>query len=290
LLSHRPKGWLTMFTDSLFLAAVCSLGMLAMNPLVTEAAGGSGHSGGGHGGGGHGGGHSGGGSVHVAHAGVAHVSGAHVQVAHVSGAHVASGARSLNYRAAYYNHAGRGFDQRRFFYGGFYYGYPFGYGYGYGGYPYYDNYYNSYYNAPTYVAPSYDYGDPGYSPFAGPAYDYAPPAANSYAPPANDYADPLQGPTLLPAPLNDTAEVTVFLPQPDAQIWVNGKSMPSNSSTRRSFVSPPLQPGRPYSYRISAAWMENGRQVRVDKMVSLTAGRGATVDFTSARTLPRADD
>jgi uncharacterized protein (TIGR03000 family) len=283
------KGWLTMFKHRLFLAAACSLGVLAMNPLLTEAGGGSGHGGGGHGGGGHSGGHSGGGSVHVAHAGVAHVSGAHVSaihIAHVGGTHFANGTGGFNHGGRDFDRFGRDFNRRGFFNGGFY--FPFGYGYGYGGYPYYDNYYNSYYNSPTYVAPAYDYIDPGYTPFVSPAYDYAP-AANSYAPPAFDYAGPVQAPAAS-APLKNTGEVIVYLPQPDAQVWVNGKSMPSNSSTRRSFVSPPLQTGRPYSYRISAAWVENGRQVRGDRTVSLAAGRAATVDFTSTPTLPQADD
>jgi uncharacterized protein (TIGR03000 family) len=268
-----------MIKYRLILAAACTLGIFTINPLITEATAGSGHGGGGHGGGGHGGGgHSGGHGGGSVHAGGARVSAAQVggvHVAHVGGVHVAVGARGVN-------------NRRGFFYGGFYGGYPFGYGYGYGGYPYYDNYYNSYYNGPTYVAPSYDSFDPGYSPFASPAYDYAP-GANSYAPPVFDYAGPVQAPAA-PAPLKNTGEVTVFLPQPDAQVWVNGKSMPSNSSTRRSFVSPTLEPGRPYSYRISAAWMENGRQVRGDRTVALTAGRGVTVDFASAATMPKADD
>jgi uncharacterized protein (TIGR03000 family) len=207
----------------------------------------------GHGGGGRGGGHPGGG-----HGGGGHVPGGH-------GSSFASfhhegfaGAHGRNFA---FEHRGR-FDGRGrdfSFFPWFGYGYygPYGYAYGPG-------YYDSYYGGQPYVystSPSY----------VGPPYNYMGPVSS--APPA--------------APANTTAELDVSLPVADAQVWVDGKRMPSTPSTQRSFVTPPLQPGQASTYKVTAVWVENGQEMRVERTVPVSAGTTATVDFSSANTTQR---
>jgi len=138
-----------------------------------------------------------------------------------------------------------------FFYGGFYPGYagPW-YGYGYG---------------PGY----YDYG-----------YAVAPPV---YQNPI--YVNPVS-PVPPAAPLNNTAEIDVYLPHADAKVWVDGHAMTSGSGTQRAFMSPSLEPGYSYSYRVTATWMENGQEVRVERSVAVAPGRVSRVDFASASSAP----
>jgi uncharacterized protein (TIGR03000 family) len=95
-------------------------------------------------------------------------------------------------------------------------------------------------------------------------------------------------PTVAPAePVNQTAEIDVKLPRPDATVWVDGNQMSAGSGAFRSFVSPALQPGSTYTYRITAAWMEDGQEVRMERTVPVAAGRRSLVDFTTAKTGPR---
>jgi uncharacterized protein (TIGR03000 family) len=200
--------------------------------------------------GGHGGGHGGGG----------HGGGFHSSAAFHGGGH-GGGFHGNSFHGGNFAHDGHhgGFDHHHGFFPGVALGFglynPFwygGYGYDYGSpYSYYDyygspTYYNSYYSAPTYAAPSYDYVNP-----VTPA-----------------------------APVNNTAEMDILLPTADAQVWVDGNQM-SMTGTYRSFVSPPLQPGYSYTYHVAAAWMDNGREVRAERTVPVTAGQVSRLDFSS---------
>ena len=49
------------------------------------------------------------------------------------------------------------------------------------------------------------------------------------------------------------------------------------------FTTPPLDSGN-YSYRISAAWNQGGRQVTQERTVNVRAGSTATADFTQGQT------
>jgi uncharacterized protein (TIGR03000 family) len=141
-----------------------------------------------------------------------------------------------------WNHGGS-----RFFFG---FGFPY-YGYGYGYFPWYR--YPGYYS---------DYG-----------YDYAPGYYNyqSAYPPA-DY-------TYDAPPDNTRVTAMVRMPSPDAQLWVEGQEMDSGGSSRRQFVSPPLEDGR-YTYNFEARWQENGRTRDEKRSVSVHPGDRITVDFT----------
>ncbi len=210
------------------------------------------HGGGGHGGGGHGGG------------------------SHASGYHGGGGAYHGGYHGGGYNHGGYGGYHGGYGYhhggwgyglGGLYLGlggyYP---GYAYGRYPSYDLY------APTYnyysVAPdTYYYGsDLG---------TYAPPAVA--VPPAD--VQPgfvVPGTTTAPAATNSVM-VTVDVPA-DARVWFNGTPTRQTGS-ERNFVSPPVEPGKTYTYTIRAQWNQDGKDVMQERSIDVQAGSHPVVNF-----------
>jgi uncharacterized protein (TIGR03000 family) len=221
-----------------------------MSPLQATAQRG-GHGGGGHGGGGHGGGGHGGG-----HAGAAHVGGGgHVGVGHVGG-----GFNHGNFHGGGFNHGFRGYYPWAFGY------YPFGYGYG--GLPYYDYGYS--YSSPGYYDNGYydsGYYDSGYNPYPSAPYR----SVGSPAPAGPDESS------------NQAAEIDVLVPRAVSFVWIAAYEMSAGTGTERFFRSPPLQAGFSYTYRVTASWMENGQEVRVQRTVPVASGRRSVVDFSRAQ-------
>jgi len=140
-------------------------------------------------------------------------------------------------------------------YGSRYYSPGWGGGYGYRSYP---GYYSSS-SVPTYsyYMPSTDY----YSSYAD-QYQYLPPQDTSYA---------QQNP--------NTAQLRVLLPDPQARVWLNG-SPTQQTGTDRLFQTPPLDASTTNSYTVRAAWNQGGREMSQERIISVTPGRMATVDFT----------
>jgi uncharacterized protein (TIGR03000 family) len=65
----------------------------------------------------------------------------------------------------------------------------------------------------------------------------------------------------------------------DADLWFNG--IPTQQKgTERPFVSPPLTPGRDYTYDIQARWMSNGRPVEERRTVHVRANERSEIDLT----------
>ena len=171
---------------------------------------------------------------------------------------------------------GGGFHGGGFHYGGYHGGYNYG-GYRYGGYryggyryrPYYGGYgYYGYY--PYYSNYYLDDSSPYYSPDQswGLTYDPSPSSSayqsSSFYPPSS-------------AQDNMAAHLTVTLPE-DAEIWFNGTAMTTTGSVRE-FTSPPLTPGKKYTYDVRARWNENGHEVTQTQQVEVTAGGLANVRF-----------
>ena len=70
----------------------------------------------------------------------------------------------------------------------------------------------------------------------------------------------------------DTNAVTLRMHVPtDARVWIEDEAT-STSGADRSFVSPPLTPGREYVYHIRAQWDENGKTVERKREVTVHAG------------------
>jgi uncharacterized protein (TIGR03000 family) len=76
-----------------------------------------------------------------------------------------------------------------------------------------------------------------------------------------------------PAP----AHVTVLVPE-DARVYVDDVLCPQTSS-KRSFDTPQLEPGRAYVYTVRAEVVRNGKTKSEIRKVEMQAGRQVQVDF-----------
>jgi uncharacterized protein (TIGR03000 family) len=128
---------------------------------------------------------------------------------------------------------------------------------------------------PTY-SPSYFSGGtyPGAYPYAATAsypYYYGAPA---YAPVWSS-ANYSYG--ALVRPRDNKAHIRVAVPA-DAEVWF-GNAATQQSGAVRQFESPPLQPGREYTYEVKAQWKENGTEVTRTRHVDVTANGDTSVDF-----------
>jgi uncharacterized protein (TIGR03000 family) len=73
--------------------------------------------------------------------------------------------------------------------------------------------------------------------------------------------------------------VTVDVRVPaEADLWIEGMKTKQNGAERK-FVSPPLQPGTPYTYEFRARWKENGKDVTRTITLDVAAGGKHEVDF-----------
>jgi uncharacterized protein (TIGR03000 family) len=158
-------------------------------------------------------------------------------------------------------------------YGGGYGCYGGGYGGGYGccggGYMSYGGYGGGYGGWGGYgrsYAPAMSYG--GYS---GPPVVYV--ASVPTTPPPMSAAEP--------------ATVVVNLPA-DAQLTVQG-SPTRLTSSRRVFVSPPLQPGKSYTYTLKAQVVRDGERLSATRTVAVRPGRQSevTIDFPTTAAAAR---
>ncbi len=147
---------------------------------------------------------------------------------------------------------------------GIHYGYHSNHpGHNYGGY-YYDS--GSYYRPYSgyYYDSGYDY--PGYYYEAG--YNSGNYGNGSYA------------------PANGAAQIQVKLPDGDGEVWFDGQKT-RQTGTSRTFVTPALEPGKSFSYQVSAAWHHNGRLVTAERTVNVSAGNTSYVDFTQPAFPPK---
>jgi uncharacterized protein (TIGR03000 family) len=113
-----------------------------------------------------------------------------------------------------------------------------------------------------------------YSPLAdGYRLVYTAPTIRSPAP-ADTEAFPVTLRADTPAPAN----IDVRVPA-DATLWFQGVRTNATGSLRH-FVSPPLSPGRDYSYEVTADWTENGRRVVRTRTARVHAGENLSIDFT----------
>jgi uncharacterized protein (TIGR03000 family) len=179
------------------------------------------------------------------------------------------------------------------YYSGFYasgngpYSYPFNNylpskGYYYYGYP------SAAYIYPSGYAPPYNYGyRPTYSPPVAATgirssayYDAAAAAARTSA-----YYDPAAPSNVPSASIGSTAagsdsvRIDVTVPDPDAEIIVQGYQVKSKGKTR-SFVSPAVEPGQSFAYTITMQRAVDGRTVDETRTIDVRAGAKVAIDFT----------
>lgn len=165
--------------------------------------------------------------------------------------------------------------------------------YGVSAYPYYYSsaYYvsPSYYTYPRYVYyPTYMYSYPAYSySYTYPSYSsvtYVPTerSASYYAP--SEIA-PASSVSVMTNQDDRQALLRVRVPREDARVWIENAPM-RQGGTDRLFNSPPLDPGKDYSYTVRASWMANGQEVVREKEVRIRAGQQSAVNFVDDRGEP----
>lgn len=136
----------------------------------------------------------------------------------------------------------------------------------------------SYYSRGTYPSP-YWY------PYTYPRYAYPPTVIGVPPVVVRDAYPPLlaeEPPLAAPAaqqPQGNTANVRVLVPNSQAKVWFDG-ALTKQTGTDRLFHTPTLVPGSSYSYRIRAAWTQNGEEMVQESVVSVSAGQTSVVDFT----------
>jgi uncharacterized protein (TIGR03000 family) len=97
-------------------------------------------------------------------------------------------------------------------------------------------------------------------------------------------ADPgpaAQDQLVLVTPHELSAVLNVYVPEPDATVWIEGKRTVQKGTVRK-FVSPPLQRGASYWYDVRVEWLQDGRKnVRTD-VAAVQAGQESSLRFFPA--------
>ena len=87
-----------------------------------------------------------------------------------------------------------------------------------------------------------------------------------------------------PSQGDNVAEVVLIVPE-DAEVWFDGKKTRQTGS-HRTFWSPVLTPGKTYSYKVKARWLENGRSVEQTRTIDVSANCISRVDFAKPKREP----
>jgi uncharacterized protein (TIGR03000 family) len=74
------------------------------------------------------------------------------------------------------------------------------------------------------------------------------------------------------------AVIKVTVP-PNATIWIEHQRM-TQTGAQRSYISPPLEPGKTYAYTMKMSFPHGKFEVGTEREVIIHAGDTATVDFT----------
>ncbi len=69
----------------------------------------------------------------------------------------------------------------------------------------------------------------------------------------------------------------------DATVWVDGVKTKQTGEARH-FFSPPLRPGKNYTYRLLVRWTKDGKKVEKSRDVAVHAGADVRLDFTRPQT------
>jgi len=162
------------------------------------------------------------------------------------------------YRGGYY---GGGLGRYGYGYGNGRYGWWPGFGLYLGG--YWPGWYGGYYG---------DYG-PGF--YGSPSYYSSPYYYDSAAGGVPDTG--YQG-YYPPIDMSDNSAMVEVLVPPDAKVWFND-TLTRQSGQDRIFTTPPLEPGKTFSYQIRAEWTVNGAPTSETRQVQVQAGRRSLVDF-----------
>jgi uncharacterized protein (TIGR03000 family) len=76
----------------------------------------------------------------------------------------------------------------------------------------------------------------------------------------------------------DKALLVVRLPA-DANLTI-GDHPTKQTGAERTFISPPLEAGKTYTYELKATWQENGKEKTVTRRATVAAGKRTVIDMT----------
>jgi uncharacterized protein (TIGR03000 family) len=163
-------------------------------------------------------------------------------------------------------------------------GYGYG-GYGRGGYGYggFGGFYGGLYLGYPYFGGGYDDGYPYYA---------SPPSSSTYLNGSSPYAlGPSEGrpayygpsdqsnSALPPAPVGNTANIRVILPDPNAKVLVDDTPTVSTGPIR-TLATPELTPGQTFHYNLTITVDDGTRTISEKRRIDVTAGNTTVVDFT----------
>lgn len=80
------------------------------------------------------------------------------------------------------------------------------------------------------------------------------------------------------------ARITVRLPAEASLLFSDHATQ--QTGPLRSFISPPLTPGKTYVYKLKATWTENGQPASAEKEIEVQAGKEVVVDLNRASATP----
>ncbi len=104
-----------------------------------------------------------------------------------------------------------------------------------------------------------------------PRYAVYVPVYPPYVPPPSAY----QG--YYPPAVAEPAYISVWVPA-DAEIWFDG-TRTNGTGSFREYVSPPLTPGRSFTYEVRARWRQDGQEVSQVRRIAVQSGARVTIDF-----------
>jgi uncharacterized protein (TIGR03000 family) len=101
-------------------------------------------------------------------------------------------------------------------------------------------------------------------------------------PDAPDPASPAPTlPTPRPATTNACLTLSIRVPQPTAEVWINDYKT-QQTGLERMFESPPLPDNRLYDYRVTVRWQEGGQWRQVQRQVQGRRGEVLRLDFSQS--------
>jgi uncharacterized protein (TIGR03000 family) len=119
------------------------------------------------------------------------------------------------------------------------------------------------------------YYDGGYRYYSPSGYTYGEPSMSTTA-----FYGPQTGEGLSESSAmnTNTAMIDIRIPDPNAQIWLDGQET-KQRGTFRPFVSPPLEQGKTFHYKVRARWQQDGKEMDQTKTVEFKAGQRQVVTF-----------
>jgi uncharacterized protein (TIGR03000 family) len=149
-----------------------------------------------------------------------------------------------------------------------------------GGYSYHLIHHHPNWPYPPYPYPPYPYPPYPY-PYPYPAYPYGTLLPDFYqgTPDPNYSYSSMPTTAVLPPVDGNNAVVLVKVPLALADVTFNGTTTTTTGKTR-VFTTPALEPGKTYSYSVTASWTDGGIPRTLTRTVQVSAGQTVTVDFS----------